>query len=161
MDIKNIDIRYALDRPTRRLSLMISVVLALIFAAMWFIPDAYMRAWSIGMLLAIVLLYILSIPRFIRITPDALEIHCVVELTRIPREDIRSITSITRQEIKPLLLLGSYGFFGYYGYFASLNRWQTLKIYASNWQNLLLIEDIYETKYIVSCQNPSQLISLV
>ena len=148
-----------MDRRTRRLSLIISAVLAAAFAALIFlVDDNYLRAWSTGMLSAIVLLYVLSIPRYIKVADGVLEVHCIVELTRIPIEDITSIRRIDRTELSPLmLLLGSYGFFGYYGYYADLKRWETLKVYTTELENLVLIEDIYETRYLLSCRDPEAL----
>lgn len=155
-------INYRLDKRTCRMSLMISLVLALSFAALaFFIHDGYIRAWLIALLFAVVVLYILSIPRYISLRDGLLEIQCVVELTRIRVGDIKSIRRVTRDEIKPLLLLGSYGFFGYYGYYADLRQWDTLKIYATEWDNLVLIEDIYETRFLVSCRKADELIGSV
>lgn len=155
-------INYHLDRRTLRMSLIISIVLASAFAALAFlVNDGYLRAWLIALLSAVVILYILSIPRYISLHDGLLEIHCIVELTRIRVEDIASIRRVTREEIKPLLLLGSYGFFGYYGYYADLHEWETLKIYATEWDNLVLIEDIYETRYLVSCRKADEIIAAV
>ncbi len=155
-------INYRLDKHTLRWSLIISLVLAVAFVVLaLLVNDGYLRAWLIALLLAVVVLYVLSIPRYISLRDGLLEIHCIVELTRINVEDIVSIRRVTRDEIKPLLLLGSYGFFGYYGYYADLRIWETLKIYATEWDNLVLIEDIYETRYIVSCRKADELIELV
>ncbi len=155
-------INYRLDRRTRRTSLIISLVLALAFAALFFlVRDGYLRAWLIAMLLSVVVLYVLSIPRYISLGDGLLEIHCIVELTRIRVDDIVSIRRVTRDEIRPLLLLGSYGFFGYYGYYVDLRIWETLKIYATEWENLVMIEDIYETRYLVSCRKADDLIAAV
>jgi hypothetical protein len=141
---------------------MITAGIVLLFAALVvFVNDPYLRAWLISIFLAVTLLYVLSIPRYISLADGILEIHCVVELTRIAVEDIQSIRKITPSEIRPLLLLGSYGFFGYYGYFADLYRYETLKVYATEWQNLILIQDIYETRYLISCQNPEKLIKQI
>lgn len=155
------EIKYRMDVPTRRLSLIISCCLVAAFGGLIFLPDAYLRAWSMAMLAAVILLMVLSIPRRIVMKDNALEIQCIVELTRIPLEDIRSITPITREEIKPLLLLGSFGFFGYYGYFASLARLEIIKIYASELDNLVMIEDIYESKIVVSSRDVEQLTAVL
>ncbi len=155
-------INYRLDRRTLRTSLIISLVLVLAFAALYFfVGDGYLRAWIIALLLAVVVLFVLSIPRYISFGKGLLEIHCIVELTRIRVEDIVSIGRVTREEIKPLLLLGSYGFFGYYGYYADLRQWDTVKVYATEWDNLVLIQDIYETRFLVSCRQADELIDLV
>ena len=155
-------IKYRRDNPPRRLSLIISVLLLLVFAALvLLLTDLYLRAWLIAILLAVVVLYILSIPRYISLKGGVLEIHCVVELTRIEVDDILSIRRVSRDELKLALLLGSYGFFGYYGYYADLRQWETIKVYATEWDNLILIQDIYETQFLVSCTDADRLIEAV
>lgn len=58
-------------------------------------------------------------------------------------------------------MLGSYGFWGYYGYYFSFREWTLYKVYAAERNNLVLIEDIYEDTYIVSCDDPDGLIAFV
>lgn len=57
-------------------------------------------------------------------------------------------------------LIGSYGFGGYYGYWFHLSDWEICKVYATERKQLVLIEDIYEDIYIVSCTDPDRLIEL-
>lgn len=155
-------INYHRDRRTRRLTWIISLSAVAVFAALaLLVNDLYLRAWLIAILLAIALLYVLSIPRYVQLREGTLEIHCIVELTRIQVEDILSIRRVGRDELNLLLLLGSYGFFGYYGYYADLGRWETLKVYATEWDNLVLIEDIYETRYLISCTDADALIGTI
>ena len=138
-------------------------MIVIVFAAiMLLVKEEYVRAWIIVLLSTILLLYVLSIPRYIKVDREALEIHCIVEMTRIAIEDIRSVRKVTRQDTGRLtLLLGSYGFFGYYGYYANLRRWETVMVYATQWDNLVEIEDIYEDKYLVSCHEADRLIEMV
>lgn len=155
--------RYRRDRRTRRLTWITLVLIAAVFTAIAvFVREEYVRAWIIVLLLTVLLLYVLSIPRHIKVDREALEIHCVVEMTRIPIADINSVRKVTRQDTGKLtLLLGSYGFFGYYGYYANLHRWETLKVYASELDNLVEINDIYEDRYLVSCREADRLIEMV
>ncbi len=154
---------YRRDRRTRRLTWITSAVIAAVFAAVAvFVGEEYVRAWIIVMMLTILLLYALSIPRYVKVDHEAVEIHCVVEMTRIAIADIISVRKVTRQDTGRLtLLLGSYGFFGYYGYYANLRRWETVSIYAGEWDNLVEIEDIYEDKYLISCREADRLIEMV
>lgn len=155
--------RYRRDKRTRRLTWITSAVIAAAFAAVVFcVGEEYVRAWIIVLLLTILLLYVLSIPRYVKVDKEAVEIHCVVEMTRIPIADINSVRKVTRQDLGRLtLLLGSYGFFGYYGYYANLKRWETVKVYATEWDNLVEINDIYEDRYIVSCREADRFIEMV
>lgn len=155
--------RYKYDKKSKILSVIQLSIMAILFACLYLLGDGdYIYAWIISIFIAIVALFILSIPRRLVVTEDAFEIQCVVELTRIEIRDIASIRHTTGKEHNRLyLLLGSYGFFGYYGYYFSFSRWEMIKVYATEWNNLIEIEDIYEQKYIVSCREADRLIELV
>ncbi|MCL2561554.1 MAG: PH domain-containing protein [Rikenellaceae bacterium] len=155
--------KYTRDRRTRRLTWIISAVVAVAFAAVvLLVAEEYLRAWIVVMMFIILLLFIMSIPRSIRVSGEAFEIHCVVEMTRIAIKDINSVRHVTRRDTGFLLpLLGSYGFFGYYGYFLSLRRWEMVYVYATQWEHLVEIEDVYESRYLVSCQQADLLIEMI
>ena len=155
--------KYKRDKRTKRLTWITSALVVAAFAAVaLLVGEEYVRAWIIVLLFTLLLLYVLSIPRYIKVNREALEIHCVVEMTRIAVEDIRSVRKVTRVDTGRLLpALGSYGFFGYYGYYANLKRWEIVRVYASEWDNLVEIEDIYEDKYLVSCREADRLIEMV
>ena len=122
---------------------------------------SYIPAWFLLFLLCIITLYILSFPRYLTIDDDALQIHCIVELTRIHVEEIEKIRKIDRDYFRRMIpLIGSYGFGGYYGYWFHLSDWEICKVYATERKQLVLIEDIYEDIYIVSCTDPDRLIEL-
>lgn len=123
---------------------------------------AYLPAWFLTFAAALILLYILSIPRFVRVTRDAFEIHCIVELTTIHMTDIKAVRRVWVEDMRAVWpLLGSYGFGGYFGYYLDFKSWEIVKIYAREWGNFVLVEDIYEDKYIVSCDHPDELIEAV
>lgn len=143
----------------------VTILLIILAAAVLLViysDSGFMPAWGIFFLVTAALLYTLSIPRKIRITDDALEIHCLVELTRINMENIKSIEKIDRTEIKYTFpMLASYGFFGYYGYYYNFAEMNMFKVYVSQWHNLMRIEDIYEDVYIINCDNPDELMHFV
>ena len=154
---------YTRDRQTRKLTwITLGVITAVFVVVALAVGEEYVRAWIIVMLLTILLLYVLSIPRYVKVDSEALEIHCVVEMTRVAIADINSVRRVTRQDTGRLtLLLGSYGFFGYYGYYANLRHWEVVRVYAGELDNLVEIEDIYEDKYIISCREADRLIEMV
>lgn len=152
---------YRFDKRSKRITWVTISAVALVIAYgtyRYFDIGAYYPAWFLTFALAVGALYILSIPRSLRITDEALEIHCIVELTTIKLEDIRSVRRIANRRTGLWLLLGSYGFFGYYGYYLDWRAWQIVKMYASQWDNFVEIEDIYEQRYIVSCQDPDDFV---
>ncbi|HAY31349.1 hypothetical protein GHJ49_00045 [Alistipes sp. dk3620] len=155
--------KYRYDRRCRRITAALLLILAGLFVWFHFVLGGdYLPAWGLFFVVCIITLYILSIPRYILLDDAALEIHCIVDLTRIHIEDIELIRRIERSEFRRLWpLLGSYGFWGYYGYYFSFREWTLYKVYAAERNNLVLIEDIYEDTYIVSCDDPDGLIAFV
>ncbi len=152
---------YERDRRCRRITWGVTIGLAVIFLGMVLLSQQqYFSAWVIFFVLSVLALEVLSIPRFITLNDEALEIHCVVDLTRIHVEDIESIRRIGREEFRHLTpLLGSYGFGGYFGYYFDFSSWNFYKLYATERKRLVLIEDIYEDAYIVSCTDPDALVA--
>lgn len=154
--------KYSLDRRSKRITwgiIVLIVGLAIVFHFIW--GTSYIPAWFLLFLLCIITLYILSFPRYLTIDDDALQIHCIVELTRIHVEEIEKIRRIDRDYFRRMIpLIGSYGFGGYYGYWFHLSDWEICKVYATERKQLVLIEDIYEDIYIVSCTDPDRLIEL-
>ena len=137
--------RYRLDRRGRRITAAVTTLLVTAFVAFHFVWGAnYLPAWMLFLLLCVVLLYILSIPRYVSLDDTSIDIHCIVDLTRIHLEDVELIRRIEPDEFRRLWpLLGSY------------------KVYASERNNLVLIEDIYEDTFIISCEQADELITLV
>lgn len=154
---------YNLGRRAKRLSALYILFIVGLYVLVWFLgSDGYMHAWLFSLLTAVVALFVLSIPRYIKVDAEALEIHCVVEMTRIEIRDITSIRKIKRKDWKRIWpLLGSYGFFGYYGYYFDFKEWDMLKVYTAERKNLIEIEDIYEQRYIISCREGDKLINAV
>lgn len=146
--------RYRLDRLGRRITAAVTTLLVTAFVAFHFVWGAnYLPAWMLFLLLCVVLLYILSIPRYVLLDDTSIDIHCIVDLTRIHLEDVELIRRIEPDEFRRLWpLLGSYGFWGYFGYYFSFREWNLYKVYASERKNLVLIEDIYEDTFIISCE---------
>ncbi len=152
------------DRLSRRITWTIIAAVAtvaVVFAYLSMGKGAYMPAWFLATALSIAALYILSIPRTVRITENGVEIHCIVELTTIAARDIASVRLITERPMGLILLLGSYGFFGYYGYYLDIARWEIVKVYARSRTGLVEITDIYEQRYLVSATDPEGLVDAV
>ncbi len=156
--------KYKFDRRSKRITTIVIVAVVAVFCViLWlFGVGGYLSAWFLFFVLAVAALYILSIPRYVKVDDEAVEIHCVVELTRIHIGDVKSVARLDADAMRYVFpLLGSYGFFGYYGYYYDLKEWQTIKIYAKRWDDFVQIEDIYEQKYVVSCPDPQQLVDAV
>lgn len=143
-----------------------AVALAVAAAVVWIWlrsgEGGYMTAWVVSFLAAVLALYVLSVPRRIEIGEMAIEIRCVVELTKISFADLSSVRRVEREEMRSMIpLLGSFGFFGYYGYYLDLKKWETVKLYCGRWENFIEIKDIYEQRYIVNAGRPDELVASV
>lgn len=152
------------DRRSRRLTVVWCTATVIVLLAVWLLwgEGGYMIAWTASMAAAILLLHIMSIPRRTIVGESALEIHCVVEITRIEYADLRSIRCVGPEVLQnKYVLLGGYGFFGYYGYYYDTNTWDTIKLYCRERQHLVEITDITEQRYIVSCPTPEKLVEAV
>lgn len=155
--------KYHRDRRSKRITTVAMILLTVGVTAFHFIHGGdYLPAWFLAILLCIIAFCILSIPLSIRIDKDVFEIHCIVELTRIHMEDIELIRRIDSEEFRKLYpLFASYGFWGYFGYYFNFREWNIYKVYATKRKNLVLIEDIYEDTFIVSCDDADEMIRLV
>jgi hypothetical protein len=128
----------------------------------WLSPGEYLPVWFLSIALAIVALALLSVPRSIRITSDALEIRCAVEISHIPLYHIRSVRRIERAELGRLVpVFASPGFFGWFGYWLAPRSWDFWKVYVTSWHGLVVIEDIYEQKFVVNADDPDRLCEAV
>ena len=154
---------YRYDLRSKRITVIVLAVLVEAFGLFdYFAVGGYMPAWFLFFAVVMLALHILSIPRRIHVEEEAIEIHCLLESTYIHYADLKSVRCMEPGEMKfAFPLLGSYGFFGYYGYYFNFREWSTIKVYASQWGNFVEIEDIYEQKYVVSCDAPGLLIAAI
>lgn len=157
-------IYYKLDRRSRRITYILMAVFAALIIAFYFFGDSglYLPGWFLLTVSCVIILCILSIPRYIKLSKDAFEIHCILDMTRIHIEDIEVVRLLGADEEKGWLpLFASWGFFGYFGYFFTIKEWDLYRVYTSARTNRILIEDIYEVSYVVNCDDPEGLIDAI
>ena len=66
--------------------------------------------------------------------------------------------------IVPILvfpLFGGCGFFGYYGHFFDLKNFERVRVYASEWRNMVELTTIYEERIWLSSGEAEALVSLL
>lgn len=120
----------------------------------------YLSAWFISCVGALLVLMALSIPRKIVINDERIEVRCLLDITEIELNEIAAVRAIDPHEMRGVIpIFGGCGFFGYYGYFFDLLHFERIRIYASEWRNLVEITDIYEDRLIVSCAERDALIA--
>lgn len=155
--------KYTFGRRIRWASIgVLALIVAVVFALYLLYDGGYISMWFLSVTVAVVALCVLSIPRHIRIDEASIEIHCILEMTEIELIDVASVERIERQQIKWLVpTLASYGLFGYYGYYLDLRTLDRVHVYATKWTDLVMITDKYEQQFLVSCDDPEQLISAI
>lgn len=120
----------------------------------------YLSAWFTSFVGAIIALMALSIPRQIVVTPDTVQVRCLLDITEIRRDEIASVRRVPPRDMKWIVpLFGSYGFFGFYGHYLDLKDFDRVKIYATEWRNFVEIVDIYEERLYVSCADADRLVA--
>ncbi len=150
-----------MDKRARQTTILSIVALAAILSVVWYFwgEGGYAMAWFISLAVAVTALFVLSIPRSIEITPAALDIKCIVEITHIPLRDIRGIRRVEAVDMKKMVcLLGSPGFFGYFGIYLDVKRMEFVRLYCNEWDNFVEITDIYEKRFYVSTPESDRLI---
>ncbi len=152
--------KYKLDRTCRIVTWSVLGALAVAVGLLWWLsPGAYLPVWFATLVAAVLVLVTISAPRSVRITEKAVEIRCVVEITHIPWPHIRGARRVTRAELGPLVpVFASAGFLGWFGYWLAPRTWDFIRVYAASWQGLVMIEDIYEQRFVVSADDPRALL---
>lgn len=135
-------------------------ILAVLIGFMY--VGGYFSAWFISLVVALITLMTLSIPRRIIVNDNFLTITCILEIVEIPTNEIASVSRVEAGNKSLIItLFGSIGFFGYYGYYIDLATFERVRLYATEWQNLVEIVDIYDDRYIVSCRQADELIEQI
>ncbi|MBR7169322.1 MAG: hypothetical protein IKD17_02690 [Alistipes sp.] len=151
---------YRIDRRTLYWTLLYVVVyLGLAIGLYYLYEGEYLSAWFISCVGALLILMALSIPRKIIIDADRVEVRCLLDITEVERAEIASVRRVSLQEMRRVIpIFGGCGFFGYYGHFFDLKHFERIRIYASEWRNIVEITDIYEERLWVSASDPDALI---
>lgn len=122
----------------------------------------FFSAWFISLVAALIALVVISIPRKIIVNDETLTIYCVLEIVELQIDEIAAIQKVENSECRWLFpIFGSKGFFGYFGYYIDFSTWERVRLYATEWQNLVEIIDIYDDRYYVSCREADELIEQI
>lgn len=151
-------------KKVKRATLVWFLLAAGVIALVWYFwgEGGYVTAWTISFVAALLTLCVLSIPRNIQVSDTALEIKCVVEITRIPLTNLRSIRRMDNEDMKKIFpLAAGHGFFGYYGYYIDRRNWELVKLYCTDWNNFVEITDIFEKRIYVNCDDVDGLVDAV
>lgn len=158
---------YKLRFIKSRYSVYVTVIVSLIVVAFYFLfiagsSGSYLVAWYLSLSLAVLALLIMSMPRFIKITNESIEIHCVVDLTLIPFTEIESIEKVSfRSSFRFFPLIASLGFLGFFGYYLDLKHFRLVRVYATSMRRLVMIATKRPRHYLVSVENPDEFIEMI
>lgn len=154
---------YKTDRITIIRTALLCVVSVVIAVALFFLyRGGYLSAWFSSVIIAIVALMTLSIPRRIAVLDHTIEIQCISDITEINLREIASVRRADRRRMRWIVpLFGGIGFFGYYGKYFDLKEFDTVNMYASEWNNFVEITDIYDSRTYVSCREADDLIAAI
>lgn len=155
--------KYSFGKRIRWISTaLLIVIIGAVFALYLLYDGGYISAWFLSVTVAVIALCVLSIPRHIRIDDASIEIHCILEMTEIELIDVASVERVERRRVKWLVpVVASFGLFGYYGFYLNLRSLDWVRVYASQWDNLVLVTDKYEQQFLVSCDDPERLIAMI
>ncbi len=154
---------YKFDRRTIVLTVLMLLLCAAGSVLLYTLyTGGFFSAWFVSFVLALIALMVLSIPRRIVMLDNTLEIQCIFDITEIDVNEIAHIRKVDKEKLRwTMLLFGSAGFFGYYGKYFDIREFEAITIYASEWNNFVEIEDIYESRIYVSCREADALIASV
>lgn len=132
----------------------IVAVVAFLAYMYYFSGGSFLPAWLTVLTVSVMLFVLLSIPTFVSLTPFAIEIHCMVDLTQIKYFEIKRFAALEKRQMSwclPLFCMP--GVFGYYGYFIDLKSFRIIQVYARSWNNFVMIEDKASRRYIISVED--------
>ena len=154
---------YHTDRRTitRTILTLLFIIAGAILLYVLYTGGAF-SAWFLSAVLAVLALMILSIPRRVVLLDDTLEIQCVSDITEINIREIASVKKVDKRDMRWIIrIFGASGFFGYYGKFFDFKEFDTVTIYASEWNNFVEITDIYDARVYISCREADEFIAAI
>lgn len=155
--------RNKMSKFCRRITIVVFIIAIILFVYLFYSSSGtYLSAWFISLCVSVFLLFLMSFPRSLKVTDTHLYINCVLEVTQFELSDIKRIHTINRYRLKRTVpVFGSYGFGGFFGLYIDLIHLRFLRLYATNLNNLVFIQNIYNDRYIVSCENSALFIEKV
>lgn len=133
--------KYRFSRRTIYWTLIYLVVFGLLGGLLYHLYEGgYLSAWFTSFIVALIALMSLSIPRYIVVTDEKVEVRCLLDITEIKRGEIASVRRVDPKRMKWFFpLFGGCGFFGYYGHFLDLRRLNayvcTLRSGRTSWRS--------------------------
>lgn len=158
-------VKYKMRYSKLMLTMSVVLILAIIAVLVYFYivsGGSFFPAWLTILGISIGLLVLLSIPRYVILSPQSIEIHCVLELTTIRYDDIVKIRTLTNDEMRfSVPFCGIFGLFGYYGYYINLKKMRTFRLYSRKWDNFVMVHDKFDNCFVFGVENSDELVKRV
>lgn len=138
------------------------LALAVILYFVFYSGGSYLPAWIFTLLVALVLLSMLSIPRFVILSDISVEVHSIMDLTVVRFDDITSIKILSKKEMRYSFPLGGIScFFGYYGHYLDLRKMRIFQLYTRKWGNFVEIIYLKNKRLIVGVEDVETFMELL
>lgn len=147
-------------------TLTILACLLVIALSLYFIiavNSVYLMWWVPIFSSILILLGVISSPVAIHIGDRDIEIHGILEVTRIKVSSIEHIYALNPAYARIFLLpvATSLGFLGYNGRFYDIKHKRWIKGVCSEFNNLIMIECIGRKSYLISATNREEIIDII
>lgn len=139
--------------------LIISVLISLYFIL--FINSYYLKWWIPLFMGAILLLGVISTPIAICYDNKRFEIHGLIEVTRIRMSSIEHIYSLNSEYFMVFIIpiISTFGFMGFTGRYYDIRNKRWVKVIATEYKNLIMIECIGRKYYVISATDRVNIIN--
>ncbi|MEG0499589.1 MAG: hypothetical protein RR550_00525 [Rikenellaceae bacterium] len=148
----------------RIFSILVFVVALLIslYFIIW-VNSGYLKWWVPLFSLTILALGVISSPVAIHIGKKEIEIHALLEETKIRICSIEHVYSLNSTYAKLFIIpiLTTFGFLGFNGRYYDIRNQRWVKLVCTEHKNLIMIECIGKKSYIISATNRAEVISQI
>lgn len=155
---------YHRSKFVRNFSIIIlSLVFLLSLYFILFVNSGYLKWWVPFFSLVILSLGAISSPVAISIGKKEIELHCLLEVTRINISSIEHVYSLnsTYARIYIIPIMTTFGFLGYNGRYYDIKHQRWVKMVSSEHNNLIMIECIGRKSYIISATEREKVINII
>lgn len=142
------------------MALYVAVVVGVGYLISLISLGSYIIAWYITMVSSMTILHILTIPRYILLSHNAIEIRCLLKVVTIDSSSIEEIKKVSPRELHfaiPLSLW--FGFWGSVGLFITLPKLKLARFYITESRYLLRIKTLSGRLYYISCRERDSIIN--
>ena len=156
--------KFKMNKRSRRQTCVWTLFFAVLVALLYIFNSGsfYIPVWFMLLALCFLFLFVMSIPKYISVSDQCVDIHCFVELTRIPIMNIVDIKLVDKKQFRMSIpIAGSFGFGGYFGYYLNLKNWTIFRMYARQWGDFVMITDVYEDVFVINCNDAQNFVDFI